>query len=206
MTEGRVLSRYVLNNLILQRQRLGIDQKDEVWDGVYVIMPEPTNVHQRITSDLTVVLRQVVPKSLGDVLPGANVSDRKVGWKKNFRAPDVVVVLHSGRAQDCDTHWLGGPDFLVEVRSPGDDTNAKVPFYSRLGVRELLIIHRDTRRLDLYRHDGDVLSAVPEQEWRNGQWFVSEVLPLAFRRRSVHGQKRQIEIRRTDGQSGRWVF
>ena len=42
---------------------------------------------------------------------------------------------------------MGGPDFLVEVQSPHDDTEVKIPFYSELQVRELLIIHRDTRAL-----------------------------------------------------------
>ena len=28
--------------------------------------------------------------------------------------PDVAVFLPGGLARNCDTYWLGGPDFVVE--------------------------------------------------------------------------------------------
>src|SRR5215831_2995770 len=96
----------------------------------------------------------IVLEARGQVFPGANVSDRRVGWKRKFRGPDVVVVLSGSRAVDCKTHWMGGPDFLIEVQTPGDQTEEKIPFYSEIGVQELLIVHRDTRQLRLYRHNG----------------------------------------------------
>jgi Uma2 family endonuclease len=132
------------------------------------------------------------------------VSDRRSGWDRNFRGPDIVVVLNNGLAIDCKTHWFGGPDFLVEVQSPGDQTDAKITFYSKLKVRELLIIQRDTRQLRLYRHNGQQLALVEPSEFQGGRWLRSEVLPLAFRRKALKGGPRT-EVQRTDGQPGNWT-
>lgn len=190
---------------IRQRQELGLDQHDEVWDGVYVVAPLATNPHQDVSTALAGLFFFAINlEARGRVLAGANISDRREGWESNYRVPDVVVVLNEGRAVDCGTHWMGGPDFLVEVRSPGDDTNDKIPFYSSVGVRELLVVHRDTRELRLYRHDGQELVEVPPSEHQGGRWLVSEVIPFAFRREGT-GSGPRTEVRRTDGAPGSWV-
>ena len=155
--------------------------------------------------DLGDILTEVVKRTgRGEKYPRANVSDRRKGWKHNHRVPDIVVVLNNSRAIDCGTHFFGGPDFLVEIESPGDDTEDKVPFYSKIGVRELLIIHRDKRTLRLLRHDGEDLLEIKPSTVEGKQWLVSEVLPLAFRRITSKGVPRT-EVRRTDGQAGSWV-
>jgi Uma2 family endonuclease len=203
----RVLSEQVSEDLIERRKKLGIDHKDEVWDGVYVIMPDPTIEHQRVVKRLTAILASVVDdERRGEAFPGTNVSDRRAGWEHNFRAPDVVVVLEGSRAKNCRTHWFGGPDLLVEVQSPGDDTDLKIPFYARIGVRELLVIHRDTRQLRLFRHDGADLSPVEPGEVYGKKWLVSSVVPLAFRRTTAGGRGPHTEIRRTDDMPGQWVI
>jgi Uma2 family endonuclease len=150
-------------------------------------------------------LNRVLPKGgKGQVYPGANVSDRRKGWEQNHRIPDVVVVLNSSQAIDCGTHFMGGPDFLVEIESAGNLPEEKVPFYSKIGVRELLIIHRDKRTLRLLRHDGEDLLEVKTSTIEGKQWLVSEVVPLAFRRITSKSVPRT-EVRRTDGQAGSWV-
>jgi Uma2 family endonuclease len=116
----------------------------------------------------------------------------------------MVVVLNNSRAIDCGTHFCGGPDFLVEIESPGDDTEEKVPFYGKIGVRELLIIHRDRRTLRLLRLAGEDLVIVAPTVLDGKEWLVSEVLPLAFRRTSSKGAA-GTAIRRTDGTPGSWT-
>ena len=73
------------------------------------------------------------------MFPGVNLSDRDEGWEQNFREPDVAVFLRDGKAINCGTHWQGAADFLVEIISPGERTREKIPFYSSLGVVELLV-------------------------------------------------------------------
>ena len=185
MNGMRVLDQDICDDLIRKRKQLGQDHHDEVWDGVYVMPSMPSLDHQDLVTDLVAIFWEtVVLEHRGRVQPGANVSDRRVHWKQNFRVPDIVVALKNGQAVDCGTYWFGGPDFLVEIESPGDDTANKLPFYSEIRVRELLIIHRDSRKLTLLRHDGDELAEVAPVTFQGGKWLRSEVLPLAFRRKT----------------------
>jgi Uma2 family endonuclease len=205
MTVPMRLSKEDVNDLIRERKRLGHDLYDEVWEGMYVMPSLPTNAHQKLVADLGDIFAEVVKRSgRGEVYPGANVSDRRKGWKFNHRCPDVVVVLNGSRAIDCETHFFGGPDFIVEIESPGDDTEEKVPFYGKVGVRELLIVHRDRRTVRLLRLEGDELIETKPILFEGHQWFVSEVLPLAFRRKNK-GTVRT-EVRRTDDQRGHWTI
>jgi len=205
MTRTLVLGEDVFEELVRERKRKGIDLYDEVWDGVCVMPSMPNLAHQRLVHDLEIPLDEVVVREgHGDVYPGANVSDRQHDWKENYRVPDIVVVLKGGRAIDCGTHLFGGPDFLVEIQSPGDDTNEKLPFYSGLEVRELLIVHRDTRQLRLLQHNGLRLVPTRPSLLQGKRWLLSSVLHLAFRRIQVRGQQRT-EVWRTDDRPGHWT-
>jgi hypothetical protein len=116
----------------------------------------------------------------------------------------MVVVFKNSRAICHSNHVQGGPGFLVEIESPGDDSEEKVPFYAKIGVRELLIIHRDNRTLRLLRLEGDELVLVKPSVLEGKEWLVSTVLPLAFRRTTSKGAPRT-QVRRTDGKPGRWT-
>ena len=158
---ARILEPGVVEELIRDRQEREIDQWDEVWEGVYVVPPLANNPHQDLGTGICTVLYQVITlEGRGRVHGGANVSDRRAGWKKNYRCPDGVVVLNESEAVDCGTHWFGGPDFLLETESPGDESFAKIPFYGKIKVKELLIIHRDNREMHLFRHNGHELVPV----------------------------------------------
>src|SRR5262249_15346911 len=125
-------------------------------------------------------------------------------WKESYRAPDIIAALKNGRAVACGTHLFGGPDFLIEVESPGDDTEEKVPFYAKIGVRELLIIHRDKRTLRLLRHDGQDLVLVRPSALEGKEWLASARLPLDLRP-TVSNRVPRTQVRRTDGKPGRWT-
>src|SRR5215213_2867012 len=103
-----ILDKSLERRLIARRRRLGIDRFDEVWDGVYVMVPPGDIEHFEVASDLVSVLTTVVKwEGLGSVLAGVAISDRKEGWTKNFRVPDVSVFLNSTTAENCRTHWFG---------------------------------------------------------------------------------------------------
>jgi Uma2 family endonuclease len=137
-------------------------------------------------------------------LPGVNVSDRQRNWKENYRWPDVAVRLEGGRAEIRDTYWLGGPDFLVEVVSPDDQTYEKLPFYESIATREVLVIDRHPWALVLYRLTDDKLVEAGRGNLENGATLASEVVPLRFR--LLSGQTRpQIELTQT-GNGQRWVI
>jgi len=191
--------------LIRRRQRLGHDLRDEVWDGVYVMSPFPRNRHQRIAGELDTILRIVVQwTGRGIVLPGANISDREDDWKQNYRIPDCCVFVNGTSAQDRDTHWLGGPDFCVEIASPDETIEEKLPFYASVGTREVLLLLRSPRRLRLMQLEGTALGTVGDSTTENPAWLESSIVPLAFRLAGVP-KASTLEVRRTD-EPGEWAI
>jgi Uma2 family endonuclease len=196
----------LIRSLVRLRRERDIDRRDEVWDGTYTILPAPWLRQQDLVGHLLLLLHKVVVETSGGcVLPDVCVSDRRTGWESNYRMPDLSVVLPEGRAVDCVTHFHGGPDFLVEIDCPGSLVDEKIPFYSKVGVRELLVIDRDTRHLRPYRHDGHGLTLRPIEIWRRKEWWwCSEVIPVCFRRKAV-GDTASTEIGRMD-KRGIWTI
>jgi len=155
---------------------------DEVWEGVLHVPPLPNDEHQDLVYGLGIPLREVVQSpGLGKVRPGVNVTDRHPNWKFNFRGPDVVVYLNSNPAINHETHWTGGPDFLIEIISPGEDPYAKLDFYAKVHTREVLIVHRQPWTLELFQLKGDTFSAVGRSDLMQPTDLPSSTLPFSFR-------------------------
>jgi len=179
--------------LLEQRKAQGLDAHDEVWEGVYFMPPIANNEHQCIQGDFVSILGGLIRwTGLGHVLPGANISDRE-DWRSNFRVPDVLVFLNGNKAENRGSHWFGGPDFAIEILSPGDKAREKLAFYASVGVRELLLIDRNPWRVELYRLVNGELVEVGRSDLENNALIVSELVPLSFR--MVAGASRaQIEV------------
>ncbi len=169
--------------LIRRRRRAGTNRYDEVWDGVYVMSPEANNEHQDIVADLTICFGMAISRTgLGKVQAGANISDLARGWRRNYRSPDVLVFLRGTTAQNQGTHWLGGPDFAVEVISRNDRTRQKFAYYAKLGIRELLIVDRYPWALELHRLMADgTYQLAGRSSVERPDILTSQILPLCFR-------------------------
>ncbi len=167
---------------IAERQRLGLDRYDEVWEGEYVMAPMANTQHQQLVGSLTTIIKM----SLGingpaQVYPGANVSDQLTDWRRNYRCPDLVVVLPGGVAEDRGAYLYGGPDFVGEIVSPGDRSRSKFDFYAKIGTREVLIIDRAPWSLELFAlQDGSFVSA-GASSLPTSNWLMSAVIPFDFR-------------------------
>lgn len=70
-------------------------------------------------------------------------SDLEMDW----RVPDQVYVRPD---QEIEEGGVTGAEFVVEARSPGDESYAKLPFYAEKGITEVIIVQRD-RHFELYR-------------------------------------------------------
>ena len=164
-----------------ERSKKGLDKYDEVWNGVVVVMPLPNNEHQTLVGKLTLTVGAALDwPNDHRILPGINLSDRVKGWKKNYREPDFAVFLDTNPAKDCVTHWVGGPDFLVEIVSPDDQTREKLPFYEKVGTREVLVIDRDPWKLELYKLVEGKLNLIGTAKPGTGKPLSSDVLPVSF--------------------------
>ena len=168
--------------IIARRRKLGHDRFDEVWDGVYLMSPLANNEHQEIATRLASCLVLTIDfPGLGKVFAGANVSDRATKWKQNYRCPDVLVFLNGTTARNKDTHWLGGPDFAVEVVSQYDRSRQKFDFYAKVTTRELLIVDRYPWALELYRlNEEGTYNLIGRSALDDPQILMSQVLPLSF--------------------------
>ncbi len=177
-----ILDSELESRLIEERRAWGADRYDEIWEGVYMMAPLPNNEHQEMVARLV----RIFDEMLGDsgaarVLAGVNLAGLDIeDWKQDFRVPDVAVFVKDTDARNHDTHWRGPADFLVEITSPGDRTSEKIPFYSSIGVVELLVVERDPWRIELYRHDGKKLVPAGSSSTDQAEAMRSMKLPFTF--------------------------
>jgi Uma2 family endonuclease len=138
----------VTPNLLSQdpiwRQQTGNDKYDEMWEGVLHMTPAPRRSHQDFLFEMGTWLQTYWARPLGArVHHDVNVAPSG-GWPRDFRVPDLVLLTLDCPAFDHDIYFEGPPTVVVEIRSPGDETMEKLPFYARLGVPEVWIIDRGT--------------------------------------------------------------
>jgi Uma2 family endonuclease len=184
MAGVRVVFLEAPQQLLAERRRLGLDGRDEMWEGELHMVPPPSFGHQEREAALAALLVPIA-RDLGlrvATKPGLYASD------DSWRVPELVVarpeqVAHRGVE--------GGAVLVIEIRFPGDETDAKVPFYTAFGVEELLIVDRDTAAVTLRRHVDAELALVATD--RDG--WVTCSLGLAFRQ-AAGGV---LEVRLPDG-------
>lgn len=178
----------VVNDLALaadlkaKRKHTGADRFDEVWEGTYMMAPLANNEHQELVLEFAIALKELCSTRPGiRIFPGVNISDQHLDWEHNYRCPDLAVFTPDTAAEDHETHWVGGPDFAVEIVSPNDRSRDKLDFYGKVGTRELLIVDRDPWQLELYRLDGQTMKIAGVSTLDEGQTLTSRVLPFTLR-------------------------
>ncbi len=146
----RVVISSLLPDIQAERKRTGLDRWDEMWEGVLHMPPMPNRDHQDLEGSLETYLRfNWTPPRLAKVYHQINVAAMG-GWPNDYRIPDLVMLLPQSFAIDRNEYFEGAPDAVVEIQSPGDETDEKMPFYRDLGVPEVWIIHGDTRTPEIH--------------------------------------------------------
>jgi len=150
-----------------ERRRLGQDKRDEMWDGVLHMVPPAGGPHQRLGARF---LAAVTPRAEQHGL----VPHYETGLFQsddNYRVPD----LSFAREEHLSDRGLEGADLVVEVRSARDETYEKLAFYAQMGVQEVLVLHPNPRKVELYRNVAGRM--VPVQP---GAGVFSEVLGVSL--------------------------
>jgi Uma2 family endonuclease len=130
-----------LEILLARRRRAGADRLDEVWEGVYHVVPSPSGEHADIAQQLAEPLGPLA-RAAGFV---PTMHEFNVGESKHdFRVPDGG--LHRGRPHGT---WHATAALVVEIASPGDESWAKLPFYASHRVDEVLIVDPTERSVAL---------------------------------------------------------
>jgi Uma2 family endonuclease len=179
----------VPQHILEWRRRSGADQWDEMWEGVLHMTPSPNREHQDLELALAMWLRLHWAQPSGcRVYHQINVSESGT-WPNNYRIPDLVLLTPARFDIDCNEYFDGGPDAVVEIHSPGDESYEKFDFYAKVGVREVLVIDRDTRRPEVFELIGSEYHLC---EPNADGWVRSEVADAELR--GVVGDKLEIRI------------
>ena len=142
----RALLLEVPEHFLAERRRLGQDVRDEMWEGVLHVVPQPLTPHQHLAAQLTAILLRVA-EARGLVFLPETAVYRPDEMDANYRVPDLLVA----RPEHVTRRGVEGPaELVVEIRSPGDETYDKLPFYERMACRQVLVIDRDTLAVELF--------------------------------------------------------
>jgi Uma2 family endonuclease len=126
-----------LEALIERRRAIGADLYDEVWEGEYHMAPGPSGAHGWLDREVAVVFRPFARRvGLYDSGPF------NLGVLDDYRVPDAAL-----RREARTAMWNPTAALVVEIRSPGDESWAKLPFYAAHGVDEVVIIEPDGQQV-----------------------------------------------------------
>lgn len=132
------------------RKRTGADRWDEMWEGVLHMPPMPNRDHQDLEGAMETWLRTHWARPHGNkVYHQINLASPG-GWSSNYRIPDLLLLTPDRFHIDRNEYFEGPPLVVVEIRSPGDETAEKMPFYAKLGVPEVWIVDRDTKAPEVH--------------------------------------------------------
>jgi Uma2 family endonuclease len=125
-----------LGDILARRAARGLDGRDEMWDGVLHVNRVAGTAHAHLLTELAIVLdAEATARGLHAIWAVGffDPADPAGQW----RVPDVVVA----RQEHVREHGVEGPaELVVEVLWPDDESVAKLPFYARMGVRQVLIV------------------------------------------------------------------
>ena len=135
----------VPEHLLEERHRLGHDHRDEMWEGVLHMVPQPLSRHQILGARLLNALSPPA-EARGLIATYETSVFRPGGDWSDYRVPDLVVA----RPENVSERGVEGrAELVVEIRSPGDESYEKLPFYADVGCQQVLIVDRDTLELEL---------------------------------------------------------
>ena len=153
----------------------------ELLEGVLVVSPRPTTVHQLVAGRLLRTLADACPDDLC-VVPEPAL---ELGPQTEFD-PDLVVVRMD---QIGGAKFTGPPLLVIEIRSPSTalvDLNRKKAAYERFGVPSYWIVDPDPARPEVtvfeLRDDHYALAATSTQPITVAHPFEVTIIPANLTR------------------------
>jgi Uma2 family endonuclease len=145
-----------LPSWIVEGRRLrGDDRRDEVWEGVLHVAPQPVAAHQLLATQLGIVLSNIARgRGLWVVLEPGHYQP---GVDNNYRVPDVALFANEHLA---DRGIEGRAELVIEILSPHDESREKLPFYAKVGTPEAWLIAPRTCELEVFDLRGGHIRAV----------------------------------------------
>lgn len=150
-----------------QRQALGQDLYDEMWEGVYHVAPAPHPSHGDLDEQLSDLLR---PYAQAAGLRGSGPLN--LGSAQDYRVPDRAYL----RKRPWAT-YVSSVDIVIEIVSPNDETWDKLGFYFAHDVAELLIVDWRGQSVQWLARGNDTMERVDRSVLLNlsGEWLRAAI-------------------------------
>ncbi len=161
--------------LLAERQRLGLDRFDEMWEGELHMVPPPSAEHSRIGTELVAALFHVAEAAGLRLSYETGVFDPNAAGNTNYRTPDLVVFDDAARSE---RGVEGRARLVVEIRSPGDESLEKLTYYESVGVLEVILIDRDSKSVRRWAASDQGLL---ETRLNDEGWHHLQALPARLR-------------------------
>ena len=127
----------------------------ELLGGELVLVPSPTEPHQRVSRNLEFLLwRFVKERDLGWVYDAPLDVVLGQGDEREVVQPDIFFISKEGVEIIAEEEIRGAPDLVVEIISPGTedrDRHYKKTLYARHGVVEYWIVDPDAKTVEVYK-------------------------------------------------------
>ncbi len=119
----------------------------EIIGGDLFMAPSPTVVHQKISGELTYILRSHVKKNnLGEIL---NAPVDVVFSERDVCVPDILFVSKEKNHVVTKKNIKGVPDLIIEILSSNRDLDLvrKKGIYEKYGVKEYWIVDPEEKKI-----------------------------------------------------------
>ncbi|WP_380162050.1 Uma2 family endonuclease [Kineococcus sp. R86509] len=133
----------VLDDWLQHRRALGLDTRDEIWNGTYHVTPHAHASHGRLAARLIVGLHAAA-SAVGLVA----LTEFNLGVEDDFRVPDLGFL--PAAEEDGLGLYVPSAAIVVEIISPDDASYAKIPFYLARGVKEVWLLDPTARTLSIH--------------------------------------------------------
>ncbi len=122
----------------------------EILNGDLYMTPAPLTRHQTLVMRLGYLLMKYLEENpIGTVFPAP--CDVLLS-ENDVVQPDLLFVLHTGKAKITEKNIQGPPDLVIEVLSPttaARDRELKCKRYEYFGIREYWLVDPDKNSLDI---------------------------------------------------------
>lgn len=133
-----------LRDWLDERRRLGLDVRDERWEGVLHVAPYAGSAHGRLEAQLDFLL---YPRArAAGLVAGGRFN---LGDAADYRIPDGGYHHDISGATYVETAAV-----VVEILSADDESYAKLPFYAARGVDEVIMVDPADRSVRCWRLAG----------------------------------------------------
>src|SRR5262245_39270106 len=130
----------VPESLLEERRRIGADGRDEVWEGVLHMVPPASGGHQKLAGEIFVFMAPIARAKGLDAFFETGLF--RSGSVLDYRVPDLMF----SRPESFTKRGVDdGAELVIEILSPDDESYEKLPFYEKVGVREVLIVDPEKR-------------------------------------------------------------